>query len=201
LLTREFYVFPCQHTFHANCLIGQVKEYLPSHILRRIVLLQDELMKLTGKPSDKPRPRQKAPLTTGTAEGQELRSGGQLIENDSSGGLLSSNFNRAVIAPAVAGRNAFVAAGAGLRDLIIPESLASAIATNINLGIPTVWGGNGGGDVKIDGTTQQVREKATALKEELDELLAAACPLCESVVAGLDKPFVLPEERDRSWDL
>lgn len=24
LLTRQFYLFPCQHTFHADCLIGQV---------------------------------------------------------------------------------------------------------------------------------------------------------------------------------
>ena len=24
LLTRQFYVFPCQHTFHADCLIGVV---------------------------------------------------------------------------------------------------------------------------------------------------------------------------------
>ena len=24
LLTRQFYVFPCQHTFHADCLIGLV---------------------------------------------------------------------------------------------------------------------------------------------------------------------------------
>lgn len=23
LLTRQFYIFPCQHTFHADCLIGQ----------------------------------------------------------------------------------------------------------------------------------------------------------------------------------
>lgn len=25
LLTRQFYVFPCQHNFHADCLIGQVR--------------------------------------------------------------------------------------------------------------------------------------------------------------------------------
>lgn len=25
LLTRQFYVFPCQHTFHADCLIGLVR--------------------------------------------------------------------------------------------------------------------------------------------------------------------------------
>ena len=24
LLSRQFYVFPCQHTFHADCLIGLV---------------------------------------------------------------------------------------------------------------------------------------------------------------------------------
>ncbi|KAF8329689.1 Pep3/Vps18/deep orange family-domain-containing protein [Cantharellus anzutake] len=205
LLTREFYVFPCQHTFHANCLIGQVKEYLPTPTLRRIVLLQDELMKLTGKLIEKPRHRQKAPSMPGMIEvpghqRQESHSSATQPVENGPGGLLSSNFNRAVVAPAVAGRNAFVAAGAGLRDLVIPESLASAIASNINLGIPNVWGGNGG-ELKNGMTTQQLQERATKLKEELDELLAAACPLCESVVAGLDKPFVLPEERDRSWDL
>ena len=25
LLTRQFYVFPCQHTFHADCLINEVR--------------------------------------------------------------------------------------------------------------------------------------------------------------------------------
>ena len=36
LLTRQFYVFPCQHTFHADCLIGLVSSFsLPvaSHLL------------------------------------------------------------------------------------------------------------------------------------------------------------------------
>lgn len=32
LLTRQFYVFPCQHTFHADCLIGLVSW---SHITTR----------------------------------------------------------------------------------------------------------------------------------------------------------------------
>jgi len=39
------------------------------------------------------------------------------------------------------------------------------------------------------------------MKEELDELLASSCPLCESVVAGLDKPFVAVGEVDDSWQL
>lgn len=29
LLTRQFYVFPCQHSFHADCLIGLVSPVLP----------------------------------------------------------------------------------------------------------------------------------------------------------------------------
>jgi len=114
-------------------------------------------------------------------------------------GLLSAgaNLGRAVVAPAVVGRNVFVAAGAGLRDLIVPESLATAITSNLSLNLP--WGGSSDGkDIK---SVERAKEKAEKLKAELDELLAAACPLCESLVAGLDKPFVVPEEADHSWDL
>ena len=41
LLTRQFYVFPCQHTFHADCLIGLVRSrslLLPSNQLMIPVL-------------------------------------------------------------------------------------------------------------------------------------------------------------------
>lgn len=31
LMTRQFYVFPCHHTFHADCLIGLVSTLLPIH--------------------------------------------------------------------------------------------------------------------------------------------------------------------------
>jgi vacuolar protein sorting-associated protein 18 len=112
---------------------------------------------------------------------------------------------RTVAAPAVVGRNVFAAAGAGLRDLIIPESLANAITGNIslnlnmNLGL-NPWGGAGAGEGPRMSPTR-MREKAEKLREELDLLLASGCPLCESVVAGLDKPFVVPGESDRSWDL
>lgn len=107
---------------------------------------------------------------------------------------------RAVVAPAVASKNVFAAAGAGLRDLIIPESLATAITSNINLNLNIVtWGGSN--EEKEIKSAERARERAEKLKDELDELLAAACPLCESVVVGLDKPFVLPGEVDHSWDL
>lgn len=216
LLTRQFYVFPCQHVFHADCLIGQVrhfcappvirgltviyslqvKEYLPATSLRRIIHLQDELMQLTKTPQPPTQhSRQNStavPATNGTTDAGQQQTRGLLSAG--------ANFGRAVVAPAVAGRNVIVAAGAGLRDLIVPESLASAITSNLSLNLNLVpWGGaNDGKDAK---SIERASERAEKLKAELDDLLAAACPLCESLVIGLDKPFVLSGEADNSWDL
>jgi len=213
LLTREFYVFPCQHTFHADCLIGQVKEYLPPRTLRRIIMLQDELVQLTGSPPVEQQVQPKVPANAHSRT--ESANLAQPPSNPTAPaqqrGLLSANFGngivaRTVVAPAVASRNVIVAAGAGLRDLIIPESLASAITGNIslnlnmNLGL-NPWGGGGGDGRDIRMSPARMRERAEKLREELDQLLAAGCPLCESVVAGLDKPFVAPGEGDKSWDL
>lgn len=153
-------------------------------------------MKLTNVPTHQPplHSRQNSVITPAP---NEKGLGGQQAR-----GLLSAgaNLGRAVVAPAVASKNMFAAAGAGLRDLIIPESLATAITSNINLNLNIVpWGG--ANEEKGVKSTQRARERADKLKEELDELLAATCPLCESVVVGLDKPFVLPGEVDHSWDL
>ncbi|KAL1919217.1 uncharacterized protein VTP21DRAFT_1909 [Calcarisporiella thermophila] len=43
LLSRQFYIFPCQHAFHADCLVGQVKRHLTSRQVRRLVELQEQL--------------------------------------------------------------------------------------------------------------------------------------------------------------
>jgi hypothetical protein len=51
------------------------------------------------------------------------------------------------------------------------------------------------------GTEHDGGKTAEKLRAELDDLLASNCPLCESVVAGLDKPFVSPGEVDNTWTL
>ncbi|KAG0167963.1 hypothetical protein DFQ28_011230 [Apophysomyces sp. BC1034] len=43
LLTRQFYVFPCQHAFHADCLISKATKYLPTRQIRRLADLQEQL--------------------------------------------------------------------------------------------------------------------------------------------------------------
>jgi hypothetical protein len=99
--------------------------------------------------------------------------------------LLSANF-------AAAPTRALLTAGDRLRDLIVPDALASVVSA------PAGW-------IPLPGRRAVVGEKDAAraerMRAELEEILASACPLCESVIAGLDRPFVKEGEVDTSWDL
>jgi len=180
LLTRQFYVFPCQHTFHADCLIGLVKEYFPPHILRKIIALQTELVRLSGESPERsatPQP-QRTLLSAAFAPNALARAA-----VDTAGAVIPS-------------RKTLTAAGDRLRDLIAPAALASTIG---------MWGGRGEkiprGVQSYPGDPKDSASKLEKLREELDDLLASSCPLCESVVAGLDKPFIAPGEVDSTWEL
>ncbi|KAJ7706319.1 Pep3/Vps18/deep orange family-domain-containing protein [Mycena rosella] len=180
LLTRQFYVFPCRHTFHADCLIGLAKEYLPQHALRRILALQNELVKGAGAPQ---------------AHLNGAISGAQPRQATSQRTLLSANFvvNPLQTGTRVLGRN-LLSAGDKLRDLIVPDALAAVVSAPA--WIPGM-GGRRNGIEKEGGK----KAKTERLRAELEDVLASSCPLCESVVAGLDKPFVKEGEVDTSWAL
>ena len=98
-------------------------------------------------------------------------------------------------------RNLFGVTGDRLRDLIVPDALANAIGGGVGRlsGINMLWGA-GGAVRDLDFRVDEVG-KAEKIRDELDELLAASCPLCEGVVVGLDKPFVALGEVDSSWQL
>jgi vacuolar protein sorting-associated protein 18 len=88
-----------------------------------------------------------------------------------------------------------LSAGDKLRDLIVPDALATLVST-------PAWIPGVGGIGKKGGLGDKASgERAEKVRKELDEMLASACPLCESVVAGLDKPFVNEGEIDTSWEL
>lgn len=200
LLTRQFYVFPCQHTFHADCLIGLVclslltlriilnrmaikaKDYLPAHALRRIITLQTELLKGDGKSNIDP-------AVLAAPNGHSRQGTRQRT-------LLSANFGSPIQNGAKAanllGRN-LLSAGDRLRDLIVPDALALVVSA-------PGWIPNIGGGRKI-GMDKDSEKKAEKLRVELDDVLASSCPLCESVIAGLDKGFVKPGEVDTTWAL
>jgi len=192
LLTRQFYVFPCQHTFHADCLIGLAKEYLPAHALRKIILLQTELVKDSVKNSQGPLDRPNAINGPNSQKLPQIQAAQRM--------LLSANFTNlanplidGTRAAGSLGRN-ILSAGDRLRDLIIPDALASVVSAPVGW-IPGIGGGR-----KV-GTEKDGVRKMEKLRAELDDVLASSCPLCESVVAGLDKPFVKEGEVDTSWAL
>ncbi|KAL4070829.1 Pep3/Vps18/deep orange family-domain-containing protein [Scleroderma citrinum] len=179
LMMRQFYVFPCQHAFHADCLIGLAREYLPTPALRRILALQTELVKesQTG-PVDR--------SAAATPDGQPTRQRT----------LLSANFvNPLQNGTKAVGRN-ILFAGDKLRDLIVPDALAAVVSA------PAGWiPGMGLGAGKKAGSGRDGEKQAERLRAELDEVLASNCPMCEGVVAGLDKPFVNTDELDTTWAL
>ncbi|BEI83429.1 hypothetical protein CcaverHIS002_0400330 [Cutaneotrichosporon cavernicola] len=102
ITSRQFYVFPCQHAFHADCLISMAMEYLPSPSLRRILHLQDELVR-----SDAPGHRLLSSQFSGTSTPRRQ-------ETASAADFLLGPGRRVL------------AAGDRLRELIVPDALAQA---------------------------------------------------------------------------
>lgn len=109
--------------------------------------------------------------------------------------MLSANFGIQTHTRAAnsLGRN-LLSAGDRLRDLIVPDALASVVTA------PVGWIPGIGTGAKRNGSEKDT-EKMEKMRKELEDVLAASCPLCEGVVAGLDKPFVQPGEVDASWSL
>ncbi|ORX36495.1 Pep3/Vps18/deep orange family-domain-containing protein [Kockovaella imperatae] len=179
LLTRQFYVFPCQHSFHADCLISMAMETLPSATLRRILQLQNELVVPPGEAGARPL-LSASHAAVGSGSGTPRKSGTQITSGSAATDLLLG----------VTGRNKLMAAGDRLRELIVPDALAQAVSVSVGVGKKTKK------KTRVEDNTRT--EEA---RKELDELVAAVCPLCEGAVVGLDKPFIKPEEAVGDWDI
>ena len=102
-------------------------------------------------------------------------------------GIPTQNGTRAL------GRN-LLSAGDRLRDLIIPDTLASIVTAPVGW-LPGMYGGNG------KKSAQDAEKKAEKMRRELEDVLTGSCPLCENVVASLDKSFIKEGEVDTSWAL
>lgn len=195
LLARQFYVFPCQHAFHADCLIrevssffadprrpdqtnthplSQVTQHLPTHTLRRVLDLQNQIAR-EAKDND-----EKAAQILGNTD-----------RGDSSLGLEALGL--------VSGRRLAQASVQGLdqlRKLVIPDALVTVIGGGIM--------GAVGRDSRVEVAKQQSREangsgrktKQERMREELDDLLASRCVYCDTAVSSLDRPFLADNEQE-----
>jgi len=154
---------------------------LPAFMLRRIITLQNELTNLATEavPGNQglvnpvqPNPPVANPAARAPAPRPLLSAGFGDIAQPLNHGA------RAV------GRN-IISAGDRLREMIVPDALVAAVFRGAGVGrIPNEDAG-----------------KANKLREEMEEMLAGSCPLCESVIVGLDRPFVKEGEVDTAWEL
>lgn len=172
----------------------QAKEYLPAHALRRILALQTEFLATTQGTVDRANITGPSPPILQ----EPLRHTRQRT-------LLSAGFaaplQNGTRAAGSLGRN-ILSAGDKLRDLIVPESIASVVSAGVwSTGLDRVGMGIIRAGAAAGIGEKEKSKKMDMAREELDELLASVCPLCETVVVGLDKPFVKAGEEDLSWQI
>ncbi|MBW0462821.1 hypothetical protein O181_002536 [Austropuccinia psidii MF-1] len=220
LLTRQFYLFPCQHSFHADCLIKEVTKHMPPHQLRRMLTLQNKL----SQPH---------------LVNQESRGNGTsgIWLNGNEGSSLLSDSKKLAIA-SVQGLDQ-------VRKLIIPDALVGVIGGGVGVigsgvealgGVLTIPGvgktrnrvssqnpnsirtynqqnsstnSNPSTSLSINQSLPQTTlgkslrktvpgkrflNEMEKLKEELDELLASKCLLCYWSLNSINKGFILDDE-------
>ena len=154
---------------------------MPAATLRRIVALQSELMKDAPKKRNVSHPTVAVNVRQPTTQRTLLSANFGPIVNPLQNGAKAAN---------LLGRSV-ISAGDRLRDLIIPDALASVVTgSNWLPGMGTRPAEKTLGNKKLE-----------AMRAELEDVLSSSCPLCDSVVAGLDRPFVLAGEGDSSWSL
>ncbi|KAJ3158697.1 hypothetical protein HDU86_002662 [Geranomyces michiganensis] len=157
LLTRQFYVFPCEHVFHADCLTGHIIKESPPVKAARIKDLQARIARDVAARRVVAAASSSSSVTTAEDTGIGLALAMRL------------------------GRN--------LLDPIVDSTLSAVAAA----------GGAANADVKVSS-----KAEAEALKEDLDELVAAECPLCgDLMIRSVDRPFIAESEGDviRSWQI
>jgi len=219
LLTRQFYIFPCQHSFHADCLIKNFTPSLSFQRLKRLEELQEQiqlemhnqqrihlnstatLQPLTlGKGTPNGVDPSGVPIVTTTAAGGGLvQLPGQLIGHTGAavmalGGALGAGGKVLVNGGvSIVGSAAGTAAGV-FKDVIFADGKE---VINMGLGlVGAVTGGGGGDDAAV------VVPRLDVLRDELDDIIASECLLCgDLMIKTIDQPFIANNEHELelSW--
>lgn len=171
LLKRQFYVFPCGHSFHADCLISEVTQHLSATQLKRVLHLQDRLRRL-----------QKALIQPAASGDASLPPPPEELS-----GLLK---------PLPFARNKLTTASLQsmdqLRKLVIPDALVGAIGAGfegMKMWTEQMQAQGAGGNTKET-------DELTKVREALDDILASSCVWCESGIAAIDQGFLQDGEQD-----
>jgi hypothetical protein len=152
-----------------------MKAILPPSGLRKMVSLQLELVQ---------------------GHGNESKIGAESLDPQhpkNPQNLLTAAFNPdgfSVVGAAGSFGRGVLSAGDRLREMIVPESLANLAGG---------WSGSATrGKQRL---SKQQLSVHTRLQEELDDIIASSCPLCDSLVNDLEKDYVQLPSDVESWRL
>lgn len=213
LLTRQFYIFPCQHTFHADCLIKNLTPFLSNRQLKRLDELQEQIQNemqnqqkmllMNGGLSLQPMSANNPALDAAQAQGQGGHGGltnlpliGQTAAATMAlGGAIGAGgkllMNGGVAIAATAAQTA-----AGAFNVFAENGNVGGSGLGMGLGL-----GLGGGQSKGDDVAVVV-PRLELLRDELDDLVASECLLCgELMIKTIDQPFLAFDEKEleSSW--
>ncbi|KAF9189184.1 hypothetical protein BGZ51_009790 [Haplosporangium sp. Z 767] len=207
LLTRQFYIFPCQHTFHADCLIKNLSPFLSTAKLKRL----DELKELIQHEMQN---QQKMMLMNGHLSLQPLTVGNPAANgadpNSTSGGLkqlpLIGQTGAAVMAiGGVLGAGGKAVMNGGVAIAATAAGTAAGVFKDVifaeNLGKDGAGGGTTGNTAGGDDMAVVVPQ-LELLRDELDDLVASECLLCgELMIKTIDQSFLADDELELelSW--
>ncbi|KAJ1026321.1 hypothetical protein NDA16_002408 [Ustilago loliicola] len=127
LVQRQFYIFPCRHGFHADCLIGQVTKIMSTRSLRKLLELQQQISALTSGLVP-------ALPSSALANMGFLKDGSKTVVNVAQGA------RQAGLSGLQAGARGLgnVTAAVGLdklRELVVPDAVISAISAGVSVSV------------------------------------------------------------------
>lgn len=127
LVQRQFYIFPCRHGFHADCLIGEVTKTMSTRSLRKLLELQQHISALTSGLVP-------ALPSSALANMGFLKDGSKAVANVAQGA------RQAGLSGLQAGARGLgnVTAAVGLdklRELVVPDAVISAISAGVSVSV------------------------------------------------------------------
>ncbi|SPO29308.1 related to DigA protein [Ustilago trichophora] len=127
LVQRQFYIFPCRHGFHADCLIGEVTKTMSTRSLRKLLELQQQISALTSGLVP-------ALPSSALANMGFLKDGSKAVVNVAQGA------RNAGLSGLQAGARGLgnVTAAVGLdklRELVVPDAVISAISAGVSVSV------------------------------------------------------------------
>ena len=127
LVQRQFYIFPCRHGFHADCLISEVTKTMSTRSLRKLLELQQQISALTSGLVP-------ALPSSALANMGFLKDGPKAMANAAQGA------RQAGLSGFQAGARGLgnVTAAVGLdklRELVVPDAVISAISAGVSVSV------------------------------------------------------------------